>query len=117
MQIDAHQHFWIYEPKEYDWIDESMAALKRNFLPEDLKPELLSHGFGGSVVVQARQALQETSWLLELADRSPNVHRSKTGLPCGCMFGSLSDQAMRCGVSCDETCDRAAMTLAGVGIS
>jgi len=73
MQIDAHQHFWIYEPKEYDWIDESMAALKRNFLPEDLKPELLSHGFGGSVVVQARQALQETSWLLELADRSPNV--------------------------------------------
>ena len=36
MHIDAHQHFWIYNPSEYDWIDDSMAVLRRNFLPEDL---------------------------------------------------------------------------------
>jgi L-fuconolactonase len=71
MLIDAHQHFWIYNPAEYDWIDDSMAALRRNFLPNDLKLELDNSGFHGSVAVQARQKLEETRWLLELAERSP----------------------------------------------
>jgi L-fuconolactonase len=71
MLIDAHQHFWIYNPAEYDWIDDSMAALRRNFLPNDLKLELDNSGFHGSVAVQACQTLEETRWLLELAERSP----------------------------------------------
>ena len=73
MRIDSHQHFWKYTSQEYDWIDESMAALRRNFLPEDLAPELLESGFEGSVAVQARQTLEETGWLLELAERSPSI--------------------------------------------
>ena len=73
MHIDAHQHFWIYNRDEYEWIDESMAGLRRNFLPADLAPELKSSGFAGSVVVQARQTLEETRWLLELADRTPTI--------------------------------------------
>lgn len=73
MHIDAHQHCWIYSAREYDWIDESMAALRRNFLPDDLKPELERSGFGGSVLVQARQTLEETRWLLELAENSPVI--------------------------------------------
>lgn len=73
MHIDAHQHFWIYNPGEYGWIDDSLAVLQRNFLPEDLKPELENNGFHGSVAVQARQSLEETKWLLELADRSPTI--------------------------------------------
>jgi L-fuconolactonase len=71
MYVDAHQHFWIYSPGEYGWIDDSMAALRRDFLPNDLKLELESSGFQGSVAVQARQTLEETRWLLELADNSP----------------------------------------------
>lgn len=71
MQIDAHQHFWIYSPAEYDWIDDSMAALRRDFLPNDLKLELDSNGFHGSIAVQARQTFEETRWLLDLAERSP----------------------------------------------
>jgi L-fuconolactonase len=67
MRIDAHQHFWIYDQREYAWIDDSMASLRRDFLPYDLKPELERNGFQGSVVVQARQTLEETRWLLELA--------------------------------------------------
>jgi|SRR5215469_2080793 len=73
MRIDAHQHFWIYNPVEYEWIDESTSALRRNFLPEDLRPELSNADFQGSIVVQARQTLEETRWLLELADISPNI--------------------------------------------
>jgi L-fuconolactonase len=71
MYVDAHQHFWLYNAAEYEWIDDSMAALRRNFLPDDLRPELESNGFQGSVVVQVRQTLEETRWLLELAERTP----------------------------------------------
>ena len=73
MHIDAHQHFWVYESKEYEWLDDSMAALRRDFLPEDLKPELEKSGFHGSVVVQVRQTLEETRWLLELAATSASI--------------------------------------------
>ncbi len=73
MHIDAHQHFWKYDPREYAWIDESMASLRRDFLPDDLKEELLSNGFQGCVAVQARQTLEETRWLLEQAERYPFI--------------------------------------------
>src|SRR5260370_26204671 len=73
MHIDAHQHFWIYNPAEYDWIDDSMAALRRDFLPEDLNPEIESSGVQGSVAVHARQTLEETGWLLELSERCPAI--------------------------------------------
>jgi L-fuconolactonase len=70
MHIDAHQHFWLYDAKEYGWIDESMAELQRDFLPKDLKPELERNGFQGCVAVQTRQTLEETRWLLELAEQN-----------------------------------------------
>jgi L-fuconolactonase len=73
MYIDAHQHFWRYDQREYGWIDDSMAALRRDFLPTDLKPELERNGFQGCVAVQARQTLEETRWLLELAERAPFI--------------------------------------------
>ena len=73
VHIDSHQHFWIYNPAEYDWIDESMSTIRRDFLPLDLQPELVSGGFDGSIAVQARQTLQETRWLLALADRNPSI--------------------------------------------
>jgi len=44
MLIDAHQHFWRYDPAEYEWIDDSMAALRRDFLPEDLAREMARAG-------------------------------------------------------------------------
>ena len=73
MRIDAHQHFWRYEPREYDWIDDSMASLRRDFLSADLQPELESNGFHGCVAVQARQSLEETRWLLDLAASAPFI--------------------------------------------
>jgi L-fuconolactonase len=73
MRIDAHQHFWIYGPQEYEWIDDSMGLIRRNFLPEDLEQELQHNDVQGSVAVQARQTLDETRWLLDLADRSATI--------------------------------------------
>jgi L-fuconolactonase len=68
MLLDAHQHFWKYNPIEYSWINDQMDMLKRDFLPEDLLSELKPLGFDGSIAVQARQSMEETRWLLKLAD-------------------------------------------------
>lgn len=69
MRIDAHVHFWRYDPAEYAWIDGAMGPLKRDFLPEQLAPEAARAGLDGVVAVQARQTPEETAWLLELASR------------------------------------------------
>jgi len=73
MHIDAHQHFWTYKQREYGWIDEPMASIRRDFLPADLKPELEKNGFHGSILVQVRQNLEETRWMLELAENHPFI--------------------------------------------
>src|SRR5262249_34660353 len=73
MHIDSHQHFWKYNAREYGWIDDSMKSLRRDFMPQDLEPELERNGFEGCVAVQARQTFEETLWLLELASRHPFV--------------------------------------------
>jgi L-fuconolactonase len=65
--IDAHHHLWRYSAAEYEWIDDRMAALRRDFLPADFVTELTDAGIDGAVAVQARQTLEETRWLLELA--------------------------------------------------
>lgn len=67
MRLDAHQHFWQYNPAEHVWMTDAMAALKRDFMPQDLKPLLAASGFEGCIAVQARQSLEETQWLLSLA--------------------------------------------------
>jgi len=71
MQIDAHHHLWNYNPAEYAWLDEAMQSLQRDFLPEDLLPGLRKTGIDGVVTVQARQSLEESTWLLNLAEHTP----------------------------------------------
>jgi L-fuconolactonase len=73
MRIDAHQHFWVYNPREHGWIGDSMTSIRHDFLPVDLKPELERSGFDGTVAVQVRQTLEETRWLLELAASSSYI--------------------------------------------
>lgn len=73
MKIDAHQHFWIYNAREYGWMGPGMEILKRDYLPPDLAPLLTSAGIEGTVAVQARQCLEESRWLLELADQYPLI--------------------------------------------
>jgi L-fuconolactonase len=67
MNIDSHQHFWRYNPGRDGWITEEMAILKRDFLPEDLIPELHSNQIDGCIAVQADQSEHETMFLLNLA--------------------------------------------------
>jgi L-fuconolactonase len=73
MRIDAHQHFWNYSAAEYPWIGAGLERLARDYLPPDLEPLLAAEGFEGSVAVQARQSVEESRWLLALAEAHPLV--------------------------------------------
>lgn len=73
MRIDAHQHFWRYTEIEFGWIDDAMASIRRDFLPADLAPLLNETGIDATVAVQARQSMEETEWLLQLADAYPQI--------------------------------------------
>ncbi|MBS1798199.1 MAG: amidohydrolase family protein [Acidobacteria bacterium] len=68
MTIDSHHHLWRYSSEEYGWIDDAMSPLKHDFLPRDLVAVMQEAGIDGSVAVQARQSVEETRWLLKLAD-------------------------------------------------
>jgi L-fuconolactonase len=70
MRIDSHQHYWQYDPIRNSWIDESMKILRRDFLPDNLKPILDLNNIGGSVAVQAGQSEDETLFLLDLAEKN-----------------------------------------------
>ena len=73
LSIDAHQHFWTYNHEEYGWIDDSMSLIRRDFLPVDLRPLLENNGLEGSVLVQVRQTVEETRWMLQLARENPFI--------------------------------------------
>ncbi|QDA36526.1 amidohydrolase (plasmid) [Paracoccus liaowanqingii] len=73
MIIDAHQHFWRIARGDYDWMTEEVAAIRRDLLPADLEPLAHAAGVTGTVLVQAAPTVDETLFLLDLADRSPLV--------------------------------------------
>jgi L-fuconolactonase len=69
--VDAHQHFWDPARADYPWMDN--GPLRRRFGPEDLEPLLRLNGVAGTVVVQARQELDESRELLAIAASTPFV--------------------------------------------
>lgn len=73
MKIDSHQHFWVYDQEEYDWIADDQLVLQRNFLPHDLEAVFKENGIDRSIAVQARQSKTETDWLLNLAENNPLI--------------------------------------------
>lgn len=72
LKIDAHQHFWKYTPEQYPWIQPG-TPLQKDWLPQDLERIQAPLGLEGSIAVQARQSLEETRWLLELAAKHPLI--------------------------------------------
>ena len=70
MIIDAHQHFWQVGRFEYPWLTRELGVLYRDYLPEDLEPVLKQNKVAQTVLVQASNSLEETKWLLQLADEN-----------------------------------------------
>ncbi|WP_157208153.1 amidohydrolase family protein [Mariniflexile maritimum] len=67
MIIDSHQHFWQYHPVKHAWIDDAMAVIRKDFMPNDLAKVYQENGVDGCVAVEADQNPAETDFLLKLA--------------------------------------------------
>lgn len=71
MRIDAHQHFWQYDANRLNWITDDMTILQRDWLPDDLQPQLQEAQIDATVAVQATAHEAETDFLLGQASHHP----------------------------------------------
>lgn len=65
--LDSHHHLWKYEAAQYSWIPPGSVLAKDHLIPE-LVASTDAAGVTGTVVVQARQSIEESAWLLGLTD-------------------------------------------------
>ncbi len=75
-RIDAHQHYWRFARGDYAWLRPDRAdvvPLCRDFLPDDLRATLQTHGVLQTVLVQATDTEAETEFLLDLAATESSI--------------------------------------------
>ena len=72
-KIDSHQHFWNPARGDYDWMPMDNAILARPYGPADLEPHLITHRIDQTVLVQAAASVEETEYMLGIADTFPRV--------------------------------------------
>jgi len=73
LKIDAHNHFWRFDPVRDNWITDDMSVIRKDFLPPDFLPVLQDHGFDGCVVVQSSQSESETIFQMANAAKYPFI--------------------------------------------
>ncbi|WP_310833239.1 amidohydrolase family protein [Paenibacillus pedocola] len=73
MRIDAHQHYWMINRGDYGWITTELPELYRDYMPVDLEPLLNQHELDGSIIVQAAPTIEETNFILSIADQTSSV--------------------------------------------
>jgi len=72
--IDAHQHVWDLAVRDQPWLSGAdMAAIRRTFTVDDLRPAATAAGVGATVLVQTVTLAAETPEMLALAGADPLV--------------------------------------------
>lgn len=71
--IDAHQHYWQPQRGDYTWLPKGHPVLDRPYLPGDLAGHLTYHGIRQTVLVQAAASVEETEYMLGIADATASV--------------------------------------------
>lgn len=73
MRIDSHQHFWTPARGDYGWMPKDDPILSRAYFPEHLAGHLKAAGIEKTVLVQAAPTVEETEYMLGIADATPSV--------------------------------------------
>ena len=71
--IDAHQHYWQPSRGDYGWMPKDDPILSQPYAPQDLQPALTAAGITKTVLVQAAPTIEETEYMLGIADATPSV--------------------------------------------
>jgi len=69
LKIDAHQHFWKFDPIRDNWITDEMSVIRKDFLPQHLEPLLKQNDFDGCVTIQSDQSENENLFQLVNAEK------------------------------------------------
>lgn len=70
--IDSHHHLWRYSKEDYPWIPAGSPLAKDQLAPA-LEAVTSEAGVTGTVVVQARQVIEESAFLLTLAEQTDRI--------------------------------------------
>ncbi|MGF6244434.1 MULTISPECIES: amidohydrolase family protein [Paraburkholderia] len=73
MHIDAHQHYWDPARGDYGWLTPDLKPMYRIFGPADLAPLRERADVQRTVVVQAAPTVEESRYLLELAQGDASI--------------------------------------------
>jgi L-fuconolactonase len=73
IRIDAHQHYWSLRRGDYAWLTPNEGDLYRDFMPDELSPQLVKCAVDATVLVQAAPTEAESRFLLDLARRHPSI--------------------------------------------
>jgi L-fuconolactonase len=65
--IDSHHHFWDPTRRDYPWMGDELAAIRKPFGPGELRPLLEDNGVDQTILVQTVASLDETREFLETA--------------------------------------------------
>ena len=73
MRVDAHQHFWARARGDYGWLEtiEAVRPIRKDYYPADFEAIRARYGIDRTVLVQAAPSLEETEYMLGLADATP----------------------------------------------
>jgi L-fuconolactonase len=71
--IDSHQHYWSVSRDDYGWLTTEQGILYRDYMPNDLRPELDRLGIRRTIAVQAAPTVEETHFLLGLSDADATI--------------------------------------------
>ncbi|MEC4723970.1 amidohydrolase family protein [Shewanella sp. D64] len=70
LRVDSHQHFWQLSRGDYQWLSPAMGILYRDYLPVNIEHHLRESHVGYTVLVQAAASLEETEFMLTLAENN-----------------------------------------------
>lgn len=68
--IDTHIHVWQFEKAEYEWLKNDTSILNRNYDIGEFNNERINAGVTEGLLVQAANNMDDTAWMLEVAERT-----------------------------------------------
>lgn len=68
--IDTHVHIWDLTKVHYSWLQGETSILARNYLPDELYPQLSEVNVTSAVLVQAANNIEDTELMLSAASQN-----------------------------------------------
>lgn len=70
MIADTHIHVWNFDKAHYLWLEGNTSILNRTYNIEEIETERQQAGITAGVLVQAANNLEDTGWMLEVAQHT-----------------------------------------------